>query len=329
MIQKTTGNYIKKLIIFPIRNLFILVNGKLNNFNSTIWLLSDGRSGSTWVSSILNNNGKALEVFEPLHPEINNDCKELTPYIHNDSLRQSSKMIKLYSKVFSGKLLHRRANFNNRRIKYSGMVVKDVFACLSSYAIHQHFKGAKVVILLRNPFDVVRSKERTAQRGWMWPTDLSVFTQNLSLKQKLNSQQMSLIGEISLHGNFIEKQMVIWAVCYFVMLNDFESSEYYLLFYEKMKARPDHELEKIRMFLGKDFSSYFSRCTPDQLEKSSRTLVTSDHDQHQDWENKVKLTFQKSELDTMKKVINCFALTELYGDDGFERPGDSVKKFYS
>jgi hypothetical protein len=317
MIQKTTFNYVKRFFIFPVRNLFILVNGLFNNFDSTIWLLSDGRSGSTWVSSMLNNNGKALEVFEPFHPEINGHCDELVPYAYNQSLCESSKIIELYSKVFSGKLLHRRANFDNRRVKYSGMVVKDVFACLSSYAIHQHFKEVKVVILLRNPFDVVRSKERTAQRGWTWPTDLSVYTDNSSLLEKLTPRQISLIREIAKRDNFVEKQMVYWALCYFVMLNSFESNDYYLLFYEKMKALPNDELNKIKAFLGKDFSFNLNECTADRVEKSSRTLVTSPQDSN--WESEIKLAFQKSELDTMRELIECFSLTGLYGVDGFER----------
>jgi len=327
MIQKATENLLKRLFIFPFRNLFILLNGLFKNFDSTIWILSDGRSGSTWVSSLLNNKGNALQVFEPFHPEVNNECNELTPYTYYESLSKDSKVIKTYSKVFSGKLLHRRANFDNRGIIYSGMVVKDVFACLSSYAIHQHFKEVKVIILLRNPFDVVRSKERTAQRGWLWPTDLSVYTSNKSLLKRMNPQQILLIDKIAKNGNFIEKQMVHWTLSYFIMLNSFASDSYYLLFYEKMESAPSEEAEKIRRFLGKETDFDIGSYTSEQLEKASRTLKTSSQDSN--WESKIKNTFQESELKTMKELIECFSLTKLYGLDGLQQYSDGVKEIYS
>ncbi|WP_412972328.1 sulfotransferase domain-containing protein [Glaciecola sp. MF2-115] len=306
----------KKLIIFPIRNFFILLNSFNNNGNAVIWLLSEGRSGSTWVSSLLSNNGKALQVFEPFHPEVTSQNSNFTPYAYNSNLTSDSEVIKFYKQVFTGRLLHRRVNYDNRRVMYSGIVVKDIFASLTSKAVYAHHKDVKVIILIRNPLDVVLSKRLTAKQGWFWPNNLDIFLNNEALLANLTAAQKNLIYSISQSGSESEKQMVHWIMSYFVSFLEFDTEDYYLLFYESIKATPDIELVKIRRFLGSHSKFYSNDCNLALITSMSRTLQTSNS--HTNWKEKIYKSFAKKELNTMSKLLQTFNLTSLYGNDGLK-----------
>lgn len=239
-------DYAKRFFIFPLRNLFIRINGLLGNYGSVVWLISEGRSGSTWLSSILSNDRKALQVFEPFHPEVIGSKKGFEPYAYNDQLDRGSQIVKFYKKAFAGEIFHRRVNYDNRKLSYSGIIVKDIFVSLSSYAIYQHFKNISVIILIRNPFDVILSKSKTSQKGWLWPVDLKIFLNNTKLMRRLDNEQFELIQRIHKLGSLNEKQMVNWTLTYFITLSDFEADGPYILFYENIKADPVGELKKIK-----------------------------------------------------------------------------------
>ena len=39
------------------------------DFSKTIWLVGDGRSGTTWIANLLNADNSYREMFEPFHPQ--------------------------------------------------------------------------------------------------------------------------------------------------------------------------------------------------------------------------------------------------------------------
>jgi hypothetical protein len=309
-------NYAKRFFIFPLRNVFIRLSGLLGNYNSVVWLISDGRSGSTWVASILSNDRKALQVFEPFHPEVIGCIKGFEPYTYNEKIDELSKVVKFYRKVFAGELLHRRVNYDNRRLNYSGIIVKDVFASLTSHAIYEHFKKVSIVILIRNPFDVILSKNRTSQRGWLWPSDLTTFLNNSKLMEKLNNEQTALICKIQSTGTLNEKQMVNWTLSYFIMLSEFKVNERYLLFYEKIKKNPIEEFDNIKKYFGSNSVFFHSNYPTDIAVLPSRTLRTSASDKRLNGE--VQKCFSSSEFETMSSLLRTFNLTRLYGKDGLD-----------
>lgn len=308
--------YTKHFFIFPLRNFFIRFSGFLGNYNSIIWLISDGRSGSTWVSSLLSNDQKALQLFEPFHPEVVGGNKYFEPYTYNEKIDKLSELVKYYRKVFAGKILHRRVNYDNRRLIYSGMIVKDVFASLTSHAIYQHFKNVSIIILIRNPFDVILSKSKTTQKGWLWPSNLATFSENPRLMEKLSKEQANLILKIQRTGTFNEKQMVNWTLSYFIMLLEFKTNERYLLFYEKIKANPSEEFNKIKEYLGPQSTFFNNKDIIKVVDIESRTLPTSLSKERLG--DEIKKYFSCSEVETMALLLKCFNLTKLYGKNGLD-----------
>ena len=107
------------------------------NYKNTIWLIGSGRSGTTWISSIINYKGDYRELFEPFHvfiPEMkyfgfrNNLFLDET--VQKRGIRILAKLI------LCGKYYHKRTEGNNKFINhYSSdfIIVKDIFANLLAY----------------------------------------------------------------------------------------------------------------------------------------------------------------------------------------------------
>lgn len=313
-------DYAKRFFIFPLRNLFIRINGLLGNYGSVVWLISEGRSGSTWLSSILSNDRKALQVFEPFHPEVIGSKKGFEPYAYNDQLDRGSQIVKFYKKAFAGEIFHRRVNYDNRKLSYSGIIVKDIFVSLSSYAIYQHFKNISVIILIRNPFDVILSKSKTSQKGWLWPVDLKIFLNNTKLMRRLDNEQFELIQRIHKLGSLNEKQMVNWTLTYFITLSDFEADGPYILFYENIKADPVGELKKIKEKLVPSSTFFYCQYSSNKVALPSRTNLQNPSTLS--LQDDIKHYFTISEFETMSLLLRVFNLTRLYGKDGLKSPLD-------
>ena len=96
------------------------------------WLVGSGRSGTTWLSSLLNADNTMREVFEPVHklhaPLMSRSHEH--PYFRAGSTPEDWK--KWQSDVFEGKYITRRTDRDNVGKNPAGarkLLVKDVFAC--------------------------------------------------------------------------------------------------------------------------------------------------------------------------------------------------------
>ena len=45
------------------------LNSSISPYHEKVWIVGDGRSGTNWLSSIINHDGKSRLFYEPIHPE--------------------------------------------------------------------------------------------------------------------------------------------------------------------------------------------------------------------------------------------------------------------
>ena len=88
-------------------------------YKHTIWLIGSGRSGTTWVSSIINYKNDFRELFEPFHPmfpllSIIGFKKHL--YLNSKIKKRSFRI--LANIILSGKLYHARVEGGNKFKNY-------------------------------------------------------------------------------------------------------------------------------------------------------------------------------------------------------------------
>lgn len=321
---------LKKKVVFPIRNIIFQINRNLGRYENVIWLIGDGRSGTTWVASILNGNKLARELFEPYHPHVLQNPK-LQPYLYSHSDDLDEDLVDLYSKIFTGSLEHRRIDYDNRKLWYKGLIVKDVFINLSAFALSQRFESVKPILLLRNPFAVVHSKLQ--KKHWFWPTDLKVYLDNSKLLARLPPRVKQLLIEADLRKNFVEIQFIHWVIGNSILLSDFTEENLHIIFYEDIKSTPDLELKKLREYLGQNFDFVAKSTNKKVFNKSSR--VVGKKQRRSDHENTLKYwkgKFSSEEYEMGVNVLEIFGWSDAYFANGkpnysfFEKYGFHHKK---
>ena len=141
---------VRSKIVNLSRKLVLQANYVLNNYSEVIWLIGDGRSGTTWVSDLINHDRKYRVMFEPFHPKQVRDMNFIVPHQYIRPFDSCEKLASIASDVFGGKFTHARVDSGNRSLLYDGLLIKDIFANLLCYWVVLRFSKVKPVLLLRN-----------------------------------------------------------------------------------------------------------------------------------------------------------------------------------
>ncbi len=113
-----------RLIDIPRRNVLRL-NQRLGRFDDVVWLIGDGRSGTTWISNLVNYDHRYRDVFEPFHPRRASGMEFVRPHLYLRPGDLDPPLRKAAGAVFSGRFTHPKTDAMNVRPWYAGMVVKD------------------------------------------------------------------------------------------------------------------------------------------------------------------------------------------------------------
>jgi hypothetical protein len=208
-----------------------------NDFSNVIWLIGDGRSGTTWIANLLNADKSYREMFEPFHPvkvpEASNFKENM--YVNPDD---SHSELRLYmSRVFDGSLTNLWVDRDIQNRRFEGLLVKDVFANLhAKWALNQ-FPNIRPILLIRNPMSVASSKFVT--KRWNWPESPSFFLEDENLMLNHLSELRSIIKAVESRNDFIEKQILNWCVIHKVLVEQFSLTDIHIVCYEDAYASPE------------------------------------------------------------------------------------------
>ena len=216
-------------------------NAYLGRYQEVVWLIGDGRSGTTWVSSLINHRGCYREMFEPFHPRVLGGGFVLNcyrrPEQEDEALREAA------ARVFSGKLTHPRVDVDAHATLYDGLLIKDIFANLFACWAARRFPQLRIVLLLRHPFAVAASKLH--KRKWRWTVDPMDLLNQTALHEDYLRPHEALIREISAGDDDIAKHVLIWSILNYVPLLQFPASQLHVVFYEDICARPNEEVSQV------------------------------------------------------------------------------------
>ncbi|WP_459889852.1 sulfotransferase domain-containing protein [Desulfothermus okinawensis] len=227
----------------------VKLNYYLKNYNDIIWLIGDGRSGTTWVCNLINFSKKYRVMFEPFHPKFVSRANFLIPHQYVCPGKLDDNLIRFARDVFSGNFFHRRVDSENTKILYEGILIKDIFANLFSYALMCHFPEVKPILLIRNPFAVALSKFK--KKNWFWFNEPRDLLKQTDLYIDHLSKFEDLILEISEKRNFLLNQILIWCIINYIPLRQFKLGTIYVCFYENIYSDPIKEIKKIFKFIKK------------------------------------------------------------------------------
>lgn len=300
------------MIDFRKRTLIWLSLNVSRNYDNTVWLFGSGRSGTTWIASLINNKENFRELFEPFHPSFL-ELKEIQfrPHLYLREEDFKGVFKKKIEAIFLGKIYNPRVENLSSDIwlgRKNNILIKDVFANLMAYSVCQNVSEIKPILLLRHPFAVALSK---LEKGyWQWVNDPEELLEQRILCEDFLNPHSSFIKKISKKGTPFEKQILIWSIINYIPLTQFDENKLCVTFYEDWVIDPLKELHRINSFIGDNLMADGLSLEDKRITEPSRTSLKRDF-KTSSWRNYV------NEIDYEKgvEILKHFNLDLLYNDD--------------
>lgn len=232
------------------------------DISRSILVAGAGRSGTTWLATIISSQVPCRIMFEPFCTE---RIKEFAGFNHFQYVRPSSEYPALLSycrRVFTGDIRNPWIDRKVDRIHSSHRLIKAIRANLFLKWIHESFPDLPILFIIRHPCAVVLSRMRM---GWETEKDLNGFlTQSLLVDDVLAGKTHVLESAETSE----ERHALIWCISNWVPLKQFATGEWNLVFYENLCLQPHEELPRI-------FGAIGQRCTESALQSVSKPSTTA------------------------------------------------------
>ncbi|MDN4504245.1 sulfotransferase domain-containing protein [Alteromonadaceae bacterium BrNp21-10] len=282
-----------------------------SNYKEKIWIIGDGRSGTTWLSSLLNSHKYYRELFEPFHPANVYQAKDFDINMYMRPAKENLALYKFVEMVFNGKLSSDWIDKDNSSLFFKGILVKDVFASLfAKWALMQQ-TDIKILLLIRNPLAVASSKLNT--RHWFWQNDPLEFLNNRDLVKDHLQPYKNVIQSFSKKNDFVVNQVLIWSVLHKVMIRQFTIDEVLPVFYENIYTEPNNEIKQIHDLLGLKYQSVLPKdvITRESRVSSKHSSIVNNKSPLNSWREYIS----EEQLKLSNEILYAFGLHELYPDN--------------
>lgn len=273
-----------------------------------IWLVGAGRSGTTWVSNILNYRNQYRYLFEPFHPVFIEATRFFRAYHY---LRpHDTEPLAIARQVFTGRIQHPRIDKYTRGLAFQGLLIKDIFAHLFLKWVDVQFPSVRKILLLRHPFAVALSKLERAEWSWLRePTEL------LYQRQLRDDYLEPYVGLISKAHDDFEQQVLIWAITHSIPLQQLTPERLLLVFYEDLSIEPELQVRRMLEFLGDpragDSFGTRLRTVTERASQTSTNPGSGNRRRVDDW----RTHLSTSQITNGIGVLREFGLDKVYGDD--------------
>jgi hypothetical protein len=283
------------------KNIFIELN---SDYKQAIFLAGTGRSGTTWVSSIINYNNEYRDVFEPFHPY---KVSLVEHFKYRQYLRPNSKQqefIQPAKAILSGQLKNKWTDQFNQRVFCQKRMIKDIRANFLLKWLHHNFPEVPIILLFRHPCAVVNSK---LHLGWGNHLD-----ELLAQPELVEDFLQPFKQEITAAQTDFEKQIFLWCLENYVPLKQFTSAEIHLAFYENFCKEPKVEIERLFTFLGKKFDDnvFATLNKPSATSRQESAIITTGNIVDS-WKTHVT----EEQLKRAIEILSLFGLDTIYSQE--------------
>lgn len=297
------------------RKLTWRINLWLGRFRDPIWLIGEGRSGTTWVSSLINADGRLLERFEPFHPHQNPRLQRYRKLEYRHPDQDDSALEGHMRDIFRASYWAKSIDPGRPNELFAGLLVKDIFATLIARWVIKRFPRIRPILLVRNPFAVARSKCEVDE-GWHWADNVQVFLDDAALMQDHLAPFEGILREVARRDEPFLHHIAVWAIVHTVVLRQFAPGAIHVVFYEDAVADSQRVAAGIDRYLGRPSLAPESSETWDERSSSrvsqADKVARSRKNPYGSWRE--GLTDEMFE--DGKRILAAFGLDGLYGDDG-------------
>jgi hypothetical protein len=270
----------------------------------TIMLAGSGRSGTTWVSEVIDYRGDLRTIFEPLHPvhvpefEAFGWCK----YLRADGA--NARFLAPVRDVIEGHVRGEWVDGQNRRFLAKKRLIKIIRGNLLLPWLLKKFPELKIVMLVRHPAAVALSIQRLK-----WPTSMNTYLDQPELMFDHLTPFESKLRAVS---DPFEKNIFAWCIQQLVPLRDLAPGQVHPVFYESLCLDPRAEIKAMFDFLGQAYDD----TVLDALQRPSQVAqTTSAVNTGGDLLNTWRKHVTDEQVAASNRILKLFGLHGLYGED--------------
>ena len=271
----------------------------------SVFLAGSGRSGTTWLSQIINHRRRFRYVSEPFNPrEVGQFGHFRTKqYLRPDDQRE--EFLKPARLALTGGLRDPWTDRFNWRIFARRRLIKDIRANLLLGWMYANFPGMPIVLLLRHPCAVV-----TSRLALGWRDNLS---ETMEQQELVEDFLLPMEAEVRAAKGDFERHLFLWCIDNYIPLKQFGPEEMHLTFYENLLARPEEELSSLFAYLGEDLDERLygrlRRPSPSSRKNAPRPSLEG-------WRTHVS----SHQLERAIEILRLFGLDHLYGTGAMPDP---------
>lgn len=276
------------------------------NIKNTVLLAGSGRSGTTWISNIINYDNEYRYIFEPFS---NIYTKECFGFAYKQYLRENDDreyFLKTARKIFSGEISNDWVNKFNKRFFCKKRLVKDIRVNFLLKWIREHFSEILIIFVVRHPIAVASSRMKLG-----WATHMEKI---LAQEDLITDFFQDVFDKIQDCPSSFERQIFLWCIENYVPLVTLGKENVYMLSYESFCLEPERESQKMLCWIGKKYNNSIKAA----IRKPSE--VSSSHSAINTGENLVckwKKEVTRDECKKAIKILSLFGMEQYYSEEPY------------
>jgi hypothetical protein len=282
------------------------------NQRDAVFLAGSGRSGTTWVSDIINCAGGYRFIFEPFHP---GEVRIFANFASKQYLRPSDERAQYLQparQVLAGALRSSWTDRFHRAFLARRRLIKDIRANLLLGWLRANFPNMPIILLLRHPCAVVSSRLALG-----WGENLA---ETMAQRELVEDHLRPFEAEIRAARDAFERHLYLWCIDNYVPLAQFAPGEIHLAFYERFVRAPREETSRLFAFLGEKVDDERLERALARRSPLSRAEAASEGRRLDAWRRSVTDARRRRAVE----ILGLFGLDHVYGEGTMPDP-DGVR----
>ena len=279
--------------------------------SGTVLLAGSGRSGTTWMSQIINHGNVYRDVFEPFHPQHVRQVSGWPAMRYlpvNQVGHEASEQVQT---LLAGRVRSRWTDRYNRKACAKARLIKAIRANLMLGHIREHTPQVKLLFAMRHPCAVVHSRVKLN-----WDTHLDELLAQPALMRDHLGPYRETIERVHTSTDTWQKHLAMWCIENAVPLRELSPGDMHLLRYEDLCQDFDNEVSRLFGFLNRAVPPGIHAAAKQRSAHFRRdSAILHGGDLIGDWQRHV----QPKHIDAMLDMLSQFGLSHLYDESASSR----------